>query len=387
MKKQITYIYEQDNSRSKDFLLSLINKAIILLSSFAIYFAAFYPIKTTKYKVDSDTINETKQTMLDIGLESRLMHSDNNKSQVFSLTNSYKYYVWTLLRYDYENSDYDLDTDIDNFKSKQPEMDLFPAINGYDDDFFGYFYISYIADKNLVDYQGKTPIEYFKYEILDIDSGKFFVDNGVDSYPHLIPKVRTALFNYVVMGSNVSSLKKIDSEFFAFFSNTFEEAGNVLLKYTPYKEAYDSYNKSFDTIYKFDKLSIYLSFVIPLLIVSIIIPLLNKHHQNASQLILKRVDLSNEQKVNIRSYVTRMFYDLFRNFPTIIIIAFVVSQNVLFDGIFYIGVLPISLFFIALILTMLNIVSLFLGLIRKDYRNLCSIIGNSDSYYIKKIKA
>lgn len=387
MKKKITYIYEQDNSRGKDFLLSFINKVAVILFSFAIFFSIFYPIGITKYSEDKIALEENRKIALNIGLESKLMHSDDKEEQVYSLTSSYKYYLRTLLRYNYEQSDYDLDLDPDRYKSKQEEMDLFPEVIGFNDDFLGYFYVTYAVDKNIVDYKEVEPSTYFLNNILKINDasvgGQFFISST--NYPILIPNVRTALFNYEVMKNNASSNASIDSKFFSYFVKLYEEAGNFLLKYAPYKEAYDAFNVIYEKLDNFNKLSIYTSFFSSLIILCLIVPLFNRHKQNVGQLILKRVDLSEDLKVKPRIYLTRMIYDLFRNLPSIIFLAFIVSQNVLFEGLFNLGSFPVSLFLIAIILSLINVISLMLGLIRKDNRNLCMIISNSDHYYIKKV--
>ena len=384
--KDAKYSYELDNNRLKDFLLSFINTVIIIAASFAIYFSVFFPISKTQYGKDRSNVEETSQTLFDIGYESKLYHGDKDKKETYSLTSSYRYYVRTLLRYDYENSDYDLEKDPDNFKLKKDEIDLFPEIKDFDDDFFGYFYVTYCFSNNLVNYQGKEPIEYFKYEILNIDDenggGKFFVD-GV-SYPHLKSDVRTALYNYVVLSATNKAYGNVDKEFFAYFTNLYEESGNVLLTYLPYKEAYDLYSYSYNRIHNFNKLAIYVSFFISLIIVAIIVPLCNKHKQNIAQLILKRVDLSKNEETKPRIFITRFFYDLLRYFPAIVIFAFAISQEILFEGMFYIGFIPISLFVLASIVFIIDIVSIMIGMIRKDTRNLCALISDSDNYSITR---
>ena len=388
MKKNVTYTYELDNSRWKDFLLSLINKLVIVVFSFVVFFSIFYPISVSKYSGDRAKLEESRKVALNIGLESKLMHSDEKKEQVYSLTSSYKYYLRTLIRYSYEHSDYDLNVDPDNYKAKQEEMSLFPEVTNYNDDFLGYFYVTYAADKNIVDYGGAEPSSYFINNILkinDASEGGMFFTNVSDKYPTLIPSVRTALFNYEVNKSNTSSNASIDSKFFSYFVKLYEEAGNFLLKYAPYKEAYDTYNAAYDRINNFNKLSIYVSFFSSLIICCLIVPLFNRHKQNVAQLILKRVDLSDDLKVKPRVYFTRMIYDLVRNAPSIVFIAFVVSQNVLFEGLFYIGTYPVTLLLVAIILSIINIISLMLGLVRKDNRNLCMLLSNSDHYYVKKV--
>lgn len=387
MKKKITYIYELDNSRWKDFLLSFINKLLIILFSFGIFFSIFYPIGVNRFSEDKKILNESREIVLNIGLESKLMHSDDKKEQVYSLTSSYKYYLRTLLRYSYEHSDYDLNLDPDNYKSKQEEMSLFPEIIDFNDDFLGYFYVTYALNKNIVDYDETEPQSYFLNNVLKINNasegGQFFVSST--NYPVLIPSIRTSLFSYEVNKNNSSNNASIDSKFFSYFVKLYEEAGNSLLKYAPYKEAYDTYNRIYEKINNFNTLSIYVSFFSSLIIICLVVPLLNKHKQNPAQLILKRVDLSDNLKVKPRIYLTRMIYDLFRNVPSIIFLAFVVSQNVLFEGLFYLGAFPISLFLIAIILSLLNVISLMLGLVRRDYKNLCMILSNSDHYLIKKV--
>ena len=384
--KGIKYSYELDNNRLKDFLLSFINTVIILLSSFVIYLSVFFPIYKTQYRQDNLNIEETSQTLFDIGFESKLYHGDKEKKETYSLSSSYKHYVRTLLRYDYENSDYDLETDPDNYKLKKEEMDLFPEIKEFDDDFFGYFYVTYSLNNNLVDYQGKEPKDFFKYEILNIDDesdgGKFFVDNT--GYPHLKNDVRTALYNYVVLGANTKAYSNVDKEFFAYFSKLYEDSGNVLLTYAPYKEAFDLYNHSYNRVHSFNKVAVYVSFFVSLIAVAIIVPLCNKHKQNVSQLILRRVDLSKNEEVKPRIFITRFVYDLFRYFPVIVLFAFVVSQEILFEAMFYIGMLPISLFTFASVVFIIDVVSIMIGMIRKDTRNLCALISDSDNYSITR---
>lgn len=390
MKKQITYKYEFENSRGKDFLLSLLNKVFILVISFLLYASVFLPIGLTTLKETRANLNASKEIVLNIGLESKLMHSDSKKEKVYSLTESYKYYVRTILRYDYECGDYDLVTDPDNYKLKQEEMDLFPLVSAYNDDFLGYFYVTYASAHTLVDYQGQAPSDYFKYEVLNIDDledgGVFFTNDGLNQYPHLKSEVRTALYRYVVLGSSDSSASRIDSGFFTYFSKIYEKAGNILLEYEPYKNAYDQYVSSYNKIYEYDTLTVYVGFFVSVLIVSIIVPLFNKHKQNLGQLVLRRVDLNSEEKMTPRIYLVRFIYDIFRNFPTIAIFAFFVSQEVLFGTLFSIGPLPVSLLVLILIPLMMNIASLMLGLIRHDTRNLLALINNTDNYQIKKSK-
>lgn len=385
--KKVNYIYEADDDRLKDFLLSFINKLIIIALSFIVYFSIFYPISLNAYKSDRQNITETKEVILDIGLDSKLMHSDENKKQVYSLTSSYGYYVRTLLRYDYENSGYDLEADPDNYSLKKEEIDLFPEINGYNDDFFGFFYTEYALDKDLYELETYTKEDYFRYQILKIDdesSGQQFFKNEGNDYPHLKDEVRIALYNYVVIGATSSKYSKIDKAFFNYFSTLFEEAGNLLLTYEPYKSAYDSYNVSYQKVYDFSVLSIYLSFILSLISVVIIVPIFNHNKQNVSQLILRRVDLDNEGKIKPRIYIVRFIYDLFRNFPSIIVPAIVLNIELVFTSIFSIGSFPINLFGIALVLSLMNIVSLMFGLIRKDHKNLLAMINNTDNYYVKR---
>ena len=106
---------------------------------------------------------------------------------------------------------------------------------------------------------------------------------------------------------------------------------------------------------------------------------------NASQVLLKRIDLEEVKMMKPRTYIRRFIYDIFRCFPTIIIFAFVISQDVLFESFFTIAIFPISLFSFGILFSFMNIISLMFGLIRKDHRNLLMMINNTDSYLVNRI--
>ena len=379
------HILERDTKRWKLFLIAFLELCFVSICSIGVYFAAFSPILNSAFREEIVLEDSSKKEILSIGTESKLMHLQVDSTSVYSLDNSYKYYVRTLLRDAYENplSDYDMVEDIDGYKNKKEEIDLFPKIESspiFNDDFIGYFYTSFAPEKGLLQ-TAKTAKEYFIVDILGISastlSSEYFKAVDLNTYPLLQPYVRKALFSYHVLKIATNEYATLDQGFYKYFSHIYENAGKTLLTYQPYKQAFDQYNASYARLQPYRIAFVPLSFLIAYFLCMILPRFFTPYHASLVQLLFKRASLDEDGTKRTKGIIIQCLLGLIEYFPAIIPLCAVANMSVLFMGF---GSTPISLFLLCVITLSIDLASLMVLLIKKEPRSLFDLISGSYNY-------
>lgn len=391
-------LYYQDRGQRR-FLSSLLNMIFILLASFLVFFASFYPIGESLNKAEEIQMNKDTDTLIDMAKDSKLLHTfDNGKS--YNIYNTYEFYIRTLLKYDYEHSDYNLEEDVEKYKEKQDEfksfIDITTSENTVNDDLIGDFYTQYMPNKlnsenqPIIDYKGLTYKNYFYYEILDIDGvgNEFFLDSVDGNYPHLKDSVRKAIYNYNFLKNLQNDYYDTDTAFFNYFVKIFNNAGEQLKQYNDYGILLDSTNASFTKLLNYDFVAVFVSFFVSYLILMVIVPLLNKDKRNLAEIILARAYLREDELghpyVSLPSFFIRSVYGLFKYFFIIFIFSMFININVAFGEIFSIGIFPVSIFLLSITSLFLNSISTCVSIVRLDKKNLENLISSTRVYTYEK---
>lgn len=393
MKSKKEYSFYREKSGIRSFLVNLIDSISILLCAFILLGTISVPIYYGVVKEKEEEATALRKEMTEIGLESKLLHVFDDGA-AYSLNNFYAYWVRVLLKYTYENSDYDMDSDPDNYKEFKNEFDVFPSITNnpdyVDDDFIGYYYTKYAVDKvdsennKIVDYKGKDPKQYFYEDVLLIGEDNKFFEKPVDgNYPLLKKEVRTDLFTIHLM--NISK-SEYDNEFFAFFTTAFENAGNLLLKEERYHTPYIKYVDLDKDLQLFYSLSIVLSISIAYIVSLGILPIFFRYKRTIGHLVMKNVMLDEEMDLSFKSHALRFGYGLIRHFYLIMIIGFAIHPSFVFNNLFYIFVMPISLFMIVLLTLTFNVISVGVAVTRRDGRNIENLLTNTAEYRMTRKK-
>lgn len=389
-------VFYQETSQ-RPFLICLLNSVFILLGSLAIFFATFFPIGNALYGEDKKQMNEDVEVLYSIGEEAKLIHRFDN-GDIYSINNSYEYFLRTILKYNYENSDYDLDIDSEKYKEKQdtfkPFIDISVTETTVNDDFMGNFYTQFIegkkdTDGNLVlDFGSTNPKDYFYYEVLDIDGdGAKFFETTSGEYPYLKDDVRRALYSYNFLKNVSDKYYKVDTEFFQFFVQKFNISGEFLIKYEAYGPLLIRHNEIYTKLQNYDRTAIFVSSLAGFLSIIVIFPLFNKYKRNPAEIIFNRaylVEKDEEEVASTKSFVIRCFYGVIKYFFAIFLLAFFVNPNLAFQGLFNLGVFPVSLFLFGIISLLINAVSLSISIARKDKKNLENLISQTRIYTVEK---
>lgn len=389
-------VFYQETSQ-RPFLMSLLNTVFILLTSLAVFFATFFPIGNSLYGEDKKQMNIDAELLYSIGEDAKLLHRFDN-GDIYSINNSYEYYLRTILKYNYENSNYDLDSDIEKYKEKQetfaPFINISVTDNTVTDDFFGNFYTQFILDKkdvdgNLVlDYKSINPKEYFYHEILDIDNegSKFFKESNGE-YPYLKDDVRKALYSYNFLKNVNDKYYQVDVKFFRFFVQKFNISGEFLKKYAAYGPILNRHNEIYAKLQNYDKIAVFASFFASFISLIVIFPLFNKYKRNPAEMILNRTYLAEkdeEEFVSTKSLIIRFFYGIIKYFFVLFILCFLINPNLAFQGLFNLGAFPISLFLLAIISLLISGISLSISIARKDKKNLENLVSQTRIYTVEK---
>ncbi len=379
------HILERDTKRWKLFLISFLELFFASLVSIGVYYAAFQPIFQSAFSADVAQEEAARKEILSIGTESKLMHLQVDSSSVYSLDNSYKYYVRTLLRDAYENplGQYDMAEDKDGYQNKKEEMSLFPKIESttfFSDDFIGQFYTSFAAEKGLLS-TTKPAKEYFIVDILGINattlSSTYFTATNLETYPILKPEIRRALFSYQVLKIATNDYAKIDQQFYQYFSAIYENAGKTLLSYRPYKIAFDQYNASYARLESFRIGFIPASYLIAYLLLFVLPRFFTPYHASLVQLLFKRAQLDEEGEPKKRIIIIQTLLGLLKYFPAVIGVCLAGNTSALFMAF---GSTPINLFLLCIIALAIDLASTMTLLIKKEPRNLFDLISGSWNY-------
>lgn len=379
MKKN--YSIERNARRGLAFLASLLDLVFAAVLGIVIYLAAFYPIYNASYSGTIAECDEARKTMLRIGCDSKLMHLQSDGDSVYTLNNSYQYYVRTVLRYSYESGDYDLVNDPEKYNEKKAEMDLFPAIvtndDSFDDDFLGFFYTSYVPEHGLVEL-GTQPKDFYLENVLEIHgAGKaFWAEPGV-AHPVLNPSIRTALFRYNVLKLASNETSQADRDFFAYFTKIYENAGNVLLDYPEYRAAYDIYNADYSAVLSYKTMAFTLSAAISYLVLFVGVSLLLPYHSTLGQTIFHMASLDEEGEFRFGGFLLSRLLGLIKYFPIVLPLGLVVDAQILFETF---GGTPLNLVLVALLATLIDIVSTLLLMTKKDARSLFDLASRNYTF-------
>jgi hypothetical protein len=377
-------------------LITILNAATMLLTSVAVYFATFFPIGEVQFKEKETAMLTYREELLDMAAESKLTHEDGET--YLTVYESYQYYTQMLLKYTYEHGGYDLDKDTENYKLKQEGLTNLHEIKVegdlVKDNYFGEFYTSYIVGKNdsegklILELNGKTPKEYFYYEVLDIDgAGKNFFKETTGDFPFLKDEVRKNLYDYNLLKSMTNDAYNTDQSFFSYFVNINNNAGDLLMKYNDYASKLKSHDEIYYEIENYSKTAIFVTCAIGFVATIVIFPLFNKFKRTPAEMIFGRVylnDTNEGPKFKISSFVIRAIYGLVKYFFVFLLVSFVIDLNVSFGSLFYLGTFPISLFSIATVFLMVNALSLCISMLRADRKNLENLLSKTRVYSIEK---
>ncbi len=376
-----SYTVERNARRGLAFLASLLDLLFATALSIAIYLSIFYPIYLNSYSGTIKECDDARKTMLRIGCDSKLMHLQSDGDSVYTLNDSYQYYVRTILRYSYESGDYDMANDSERYAEKKEEMDLFPAINvtesSFDDDFLGYFYTSFAVERGLVDSSVSAKEHYLK-QVLDIEGeGKaFWKENGA-GHPLLNDSTRTSLFRYNVLKLASSESGQIDRAFFAYFTKIYEEAGNLLLTMPEYKGAFDIYEADYSTLLNYKTMAFAVSASSAYLILFVIVSLFLPYRSSLGQLIFRMASLNEEGEMEMSGFLLSRLVEIVKHFPFIVPLGMVVDAQILFQNL---GTSPVNLLLIALIAVLVDIVSTLLLMTKKDARSLFDLTSRTYTF-------
>lgn len=380
------------------FLMTLINAVTMVLTAIGIYFASFFPIGNATFGEKEAQMNQDREVLLRISQDSKLGHIYEN-GNYFSINDSYVYYLNMLLKYNYETSEYDMEKDLELYKEKQEEFknvkDITVTTTVITDDFIGEFFTIFAVDKKtkegqpIVDYLGKTPKDYFYYEILDIDGvGKEFFKETTGEMPYLKDDVRKALYQYNCLRMVNNDYYKIDSAFFNYFVKIFDKSGTFLLSYGDYKETLDRHDAIFLEIQNYQTVGMIVSFLVGFTATLVIFPLFNKYKRNPAEIILKRAYLREDNEGNAyystSSFVIRTIYSLIKYFFAFFLMAVIINLDIAFASLLYIGSFPISLFTITVITLLINAVSFSCSFIRTDRKNLENLLSRTRVFSVEK---
>lgn len=388
--------YEKNSQRC--FLMTLLNAFFVIVFGLVIYYSALLPIKNANYKEDEIQMLDDRATLNQMATDAKLLHNFDNGDQ-YSINNYYEYYLRTLLKYNYENSSYDLDEDIEKYNEKKdtfkPFIDIEVNGNVVNDDFLGNFYTQYIVDKKdsnnnlVIDFSNTNPKDYFYYEILDIDNegAKFFKDTSGE-YPYFKDDVRKALYSYNFLKLVDDDYYQIDKEFFQFFVQKYNISGEFLLKCDNYATLLERHNSIYQTLLNYDTMSTFVSYGISLIVITLIIPLFTKYHRNPGELILKRAfikDSEEKEEVTIVSLLIRFAYGIIKYLFAGFIISLFINLTVSFVvPVFTIGAFSVSLFVLTIISLLVNSISLSISKIRGDNKNLECLISRTRVFVVEK---
>ena len=338
-----------------------------------------------------------RKTLLGIAEESKLIHFFDDGSY-YTVNNSYEFYLRTLLKYNYEHSDYDLSADSERYKNKQdtfkPFTDIAVTEDTITDDFFGDFYTKFIIgkcdlDNNLiVDFKGQNPKEYFYYEVLDIDGvGATFFEATTGAFPYFKKEVRQALYSYNFLKTIGDKEYQIDKQFFQYFVQIYNISGELLTKYGNYKELLTSHDLIYSKLINYDILGISVSFAAAYLLLIVILPLFTKYKQNLGEFMLHRtylVDTGESEKFTAKSYLIRIAYGLIKYLPAGFLTCAILNPSLAFTTMFYLGTFPVSLFLIALVALIVNTVSICISIIKSKEKNLETMLSGTRVYSVIK---
>lgn len=361
----------------KKILYSKLLDAIIFIALFfVIYYSASYQIlKATSYKNDL-TLKENYATeVINIGVESKLYEYDEETKVISTVESVYTQFIYRNIKLCYEKYPEiykeDLETygyDDETFKN----IDIETYENGH----LSQFYLNFIIDKvdkhnnKIVNYTEENKYEYYVLNVLKVkdEGSEFFdyVENDYETLPRLKKDICRYLFQYNVKNISYSTLRTVDSNFYNFFVSIYQEAGDLLMKYDSYNNAFNNYEYYYELVNKELLNTVLITFLISFIILYIVVPQIFKNNMTLGRFFLKIVKLSNEKEYKIKGFFIETLFNLIKCFCLFAFFTLVAGGlNLVNFKFLTIGIVTISSLHVSLLAIIYSFISFIFLLARK----------------------
>ncbi len=351
----------------------LIDFLFILISSILIVFLIIYPISQTgPYGEKSKLLEVDRNAVIEI-LEASKLTEYNEETKVLANENGiYRSFVLKQIKYSYE-MDIEIKTLLDEwgYASHMENGQEIP-LDSYENNYLGYFYTEYIIGKKdkenqlVVNYTKEESFSYFQKEVLKIGEKNYFISNPLDEkeLPHLEKQTCLYLFQYFLTNTTFSTLRNFESEFFLFFHEAYQNAGNLLLKYSDYEIAYSNYGESYNYIQIYKINSNIAAFLLTTLVFLIIIPLTNRQQKTlgnfiSKTLVLNQLQETKKKRAMLYHALTSVY--MFLTIPILLIISG--GLDLLNFTIFRFGIFTINLWHISILVLFFLIINIFINVL------------------------
>ena len=174
-----------------------------------------------------------------------------------------------------------------------------------------------------------------------------------------------------------TELSNIDRSFYSAFVKNYEDAVNLLMRYEPYKAAFDTYNQVYGKLLGFKIGAVMICFALSTILLLGVMTIFTPLHGTLGQAIFKRASLDEDEQHRVKCHFLRVLMGILRYFPSIVPLCVIVDINILFAPL---GALPISLFLLAVACLALDLVSTMLLLVKKDPRGLFDLLCGTYTY-------
>jgi hypothetical protein len=317
--------------RYKKIYAVILDWVILAGLSLIILFGVVSPILNSQvfYQNLVSQKDENYTTIQEIGVESKLISISSDSGTNYTFDMMYKLYAaeHILLSYSYspENLD-DIGFTTDLIASSIAEA-------SYSNDFLAYFYTDYITDKTASD---NSPIidtedykEYYKDNVLDIDSNDWWVADG-DELPHLTDDYARYLTEYLILGISYSTITEVSDNFEIYFSELYTQAGSDLMKVPEYLNAYNNYTEAYDSISSIKNSWVAISTGFIFLLSYILYPLIHGNYQTLGYRIFHLGSADENQSFKYYHYILKVLGSLISAFFVIGLVGLLFSGSSFF---------------------------------------------------------
>lgn len=374
MKLQENSIPLLDNARTERRLFSgLIDFAIMCILEFAIFLGVIFQIiKIIPAYTTADAKREYEMNILyDMSAEAKLIVKKDDGTICKENEMFYRYvYKEILLSYNENRLDFINDgiNEIDNPYGVSP--------SSKDENELIYFFTQYAYERNLLDYEGLEPLEYFVTKIgSSFNLDKFFIiDETYQDIPVL--KSSVAITYYKELKDNkINEL----NDLYEYYVGVFKKASILVMDQPEYKEHYKIYEDAYFSSISYIAGGILLSHTVSYLIVYLIIPLFAfGYGSTIGRRILKIVIVDGEKEISKAKIVLNaMLYYLQSYFSVFISFGLFFGLNMLNAPLFIAGSLQINNSLFSIISLILFIIS-YSFIFRKSLRTLNDSILSLD---------
>jgi len=370
--------------RYKKIYAVILDWLILAGLSLIVLFAMVNPILNSQvfYQDLVNQKDDNYSTIQEIGTESKLIAVSSDSDTNYTFDMMYKLYVSEHILLSYSYSPENLDEI--GFTPDLIASSISKA--SYSSDFLAYFYTNFIADKTTSD---NSPIidaedykEYYKDNVLDIDSNDWWVTDG-DELPHLKDDYARYLTEYLILGISYSTITEVSNNFEAYFSRLYTQAGSDLMKVPEYLNAYNNYTEVYNSITTIKNSWVAISTGFIFLLSYILYPLIHGNYQTLGYRIFHLGSADENQSFKYYHYILKVLGSLISAFFVVGIVGLIFSGSSFFGiTLFAFNSITFTTGVFIGISILLDIASLMGVLFTTSNKGLSNLISGTQDYEI-----